>query len=402
MPYYNVESRKVVKLKKRIKKSYKRYWIYIFLTFVFLVYLTTSAGNTPYNYFTRLANAFLEGRFYLNEAPPWLNELIRIGESKFAVAYSPAPAIVSIPFVFVFGKDFPQQYVAHIIGMFLGFTIYMTAKKITGNSLSSFWIFLLASFGNVVWYMSSAGSSWYLGQLCAALFLSLAIFESFNKKRVLLIGIYLGASYLSRVHTILVFPFFVFMNKKNYLKRGVGIIAGIIPFIIFNGFYNFARFGVVWDKGYTLIPGVLNEPWYQKGIFNLSYIPKHLKIIFLKMPIFSKNAPFIKPSWEGLSIFITTPAFCYSLLAPIGKKIIKLSWVAIISIAIVIFSHGSTGFTQFGYRFAVDFYPFLFLILIFSLKKTGVTWHHWALLVFSIAVNLWGVIFINKFGWVSF
>jgi hypothetical protein len=59
------------------------------------------------------------------------------------------------------------------------------------------------------------------------------------------------------------------------------------------------------------------------------------------------------------------------------------------------------GWTQFGYRYAIDFYPFLTLLTIKGVTKTGLRWHHWLLLFIGILVNAWGVIFINKLGFVG-
>jgi hypothetical protein len=78
------------------------------------------------------------------------------------------------------------------------------------------------------------------------------------------------------------------------------------------------------------------------------------------------------------------------------------TWFSIILIALVIFSHGTTGFTQFGYRYAVDFYPLLVFLTIKGAVNLNSKYIHWVLLIMSIIVNLWGVIWINKFGWVSF
>ena len=76
-----------------------------------------------------------------------------------------------------------------------------------------------------------------------------------------------------------------------------------------------------------------------------------------------------------------------------------MAFLATALIAIPILMHGTYGFAQFGYRFAVDVHPFLFLILIYALpKKLGKV--HWLLLFLSILVNAWGVVWINKFGWV--
>src|SRR5207249_3271355 len=105
-----------------------------------------------------------------------------------------------------------------------------------------------------------------------------------------------------------------------------------------------------------------NEPrWYPKGLFDLSYIPDHLEVLFLKLPVFTDQPPFVKPSMLGLSILITTPAFVYCVRAGVNR-IVLACWSAIVPIAVVDFSHGGTGWAQFGYRFGMDFYPFLIVL----------------------------------------
>jgi hypothetical protein len=235
------------------------------------------------------------------------------------------------------------------------------------------------------------------------LFALLALNELFSAKRAFIIGVFLGGAYLSRVNLIVSFPFFLFLlYDKNWKRNFLLLFLGAAPFLGFNFYYNFIRFGTIFDKGYAIIPGVLSEPWYQKGLIHPSYIPRHLKIIFTELPKFQKSFPFVTPSWSGLAIWITTPAFIYSLMARLKEKVTKAGWITILLVSLIIFSHGSTGFTQFGYRFAVDFYPFLILLTIKGVSKKGLKWHHWLLLVLGVLVNLWGVVWINKFGWVGF
>ena len=151
-----------------------------------------------------------------------------------------------------------------------------------------------------------------------------------------------------------------------------------------------------------MIPGVMQEPWFKYGLVNPINIPKHLKIILGGLPKIISKPPFIIPSWAGLAIWITTPAFIFSFFANFKEKIVKYSWLSIFLISLLIFSHGTTGFTQFGYRRAVDFYPLLFFLTVKGVSKTGVKWYHRVLLIISILVNTWGVLWINKFGWIDF
>lgn len=364
-------------------------------------------GKTPFDYFTRLATSFLHGKYYLTENPLWLTELIPAGANKFYVVYPPMPAILSIPFVFVLGKAFQQQFLGFILGGGIGVVTYLLTFAVTKNKTLAIWNTLLASFGSIIWFLSSVGSSWYLGHVASIFFLLLALYESQTKKRPILVGVFIGASYLSRIDTILTAPFIYFLleNKIKISRKIIGFVLGAAPFLIFNAVYNFSRFGAIWDKAYFLLPQILNEtsaPWFYKGVINIAYIPNNIKAAFWSFPIITNSFPFIKPSWAGLSLWITTPAFIYALLANFKKLATKLSWTAIAVIFLFVAMHGGTGFAQFGYRFASDFYPFLIFLTARGISKKGLRWHHWLLLAISMVVNLWGVIWINKFGWVGY
>ena len=375
--------------------------------FTLAVYYLTSAGKTPYDYFTRLADSFLAGKYYLTEKPAWLTELIPSEGNKYFVVYPPMPAILSIPFRFFLKDVFQQQYLAHILGAGIVALISLISLKIKRDWKLMLWSALLAGIGNIIWYLSSSGSSWYLGQVSAAFFMSAAILEALGKKRSFLMGIFIGVAFLSRLHTILCLPLIIYLifDKKIWFKKLLYLGAGIAPFVLFNFYYNYVRFGTIIDQAYFILPKILNEtnsPWFIHGVLNISYIPNNLKTMFWSFPKLLNKIPFIQPSWNGLAIWITTPAFIYSLTSNIKEGLNKVSWLSIFLILLVVVSHGGNGFSQFGYRFAVDFYPVLFLLTIKGVAKTGLKWHHWLLLVISIIVNTWGVLWINKFGWVSF
>lgn len=390
---------------KSIKATFSSNYI-IFLIFIItlLIYYVTSPGKTPYDYFTQLSTSFLNRKFWLVDNHPWMSELIKIGPGRYTFVNPPFPAIIAVPFVWAFKDAFQQQYLAHLIGAFSVLVVAAISLKIRKNRTQMVWSSLLFGLGSIFWYLSSTGSVWYLGQVTAVFFILLAINECLGKKRLFLVSSFLLFAFLSRLQLILSLPFFVLLTLKNNLsvKRVVLFAIPLIVFVLLYFTYNFIRFGDPLQNGYTLIPGILKEPWFNKGQFSIQYIPNHLYLMFLKLPIITKDFPFIKPSWAGLAIWITTPAFIYALGAHLKDKINILSWISILSIGLINFSYGSTGFSQFGYRYAVDFYPFLILLTIRSVSRTGLKWHHWLLLFISIIVNLWGVLWINRFGWVSF
>lgn len=315
------------------------------------------------------------------------------------------PAIILTPFVFIFGQNFQQQYLAHIIGAAIVVLTFKLSLTVKNDYKLAMWSALTISLGSIIWFLSSVGSSWYLGQITACFFLTAALVESLNKKREFLVGVFLGATYLSRPHCILSIFLFIFLlkNRLKNIKKLVRFFTPMAIFILLDFVYNYLRYQVPWNKGYFLIPGTLSEPWFAKGIVHINYIKEDLKVAFLGLPLFLNHPPYIKPSWAGLAIWITTPAFILGLWSKFKETITKFLWFSVLLIFLVVGAHGGTGFAQFGYRFAVDFYPFLTLLMIKGVSnQKGPQWYHWIMLVWAIIVNLWGVIWINKMGWVSY
>ncbi len=388
----------------------------LFLVTFTVYYFTGEGGATPYHYFVPLADAFLHGRLYLLEKPTWLNELIPLN-GRFYVIYPPMPAILLLPQVAISGVEASQTLASVFWGSINVTLIYFLMKKLTDNRRLQIWMALLFGFGTIHWYLASIGKAWFFAQVTSFLFLTLAIYETLTRKRPLLIGLLLGASYWSRIPAILSLPFFIIMLSDEWLSKSnvssffrrinlvplIKLGSGVGIFIILNFIYNYLRFDTPLDIAYSI--QTKEEPWwYPKGFFNISYIPTHLWIFFLKPPIFTSNPPYVMPSLMGMSILLTTPAFVYSVFAGIRNKLAIACWSAIVPIALLHFTHGGTGWMQFGYRYAVDYYPFLLVLTAVGMKSTlgndsDLTWDQKLLICFGILVNLWGVIWINKFGW---
>lgn len=370
---------------------------------LFIIYLFTSGGNTPFNHFVLLADAFLKGNFFVEGIYPWI-EKAPLDEYRFFIVNPPMPAILLIPFVKIWSLNFPQHIFAHIIGVLLTVSTFYMSMIIKKDLRLAIWSAILIGLGSIVWFLSSVGSVWYLGQITMALFLTLLINEALVKKRPIVMGILLGCAYLSRVHLILTFPIFAYIlwqkNKRLNSIFYFGLTFSL--FFFFDMFYNFSRYGSFFNQGYFLIPGTENEPWFAKGIMHPSYILEDLKIAFLAMPKVISEFPYIRPSWAGMAIWLTTPAFIFAFGAKWKDLTTKLFSLAILLIFIVVGIHGGTGFAQFGYRFAVDFYPFLTFLTIKGVANyDGPKKIHWTLLLLGILVNFWGVVWINKFGWVG-
>jgi hypothetical protein len=384
----------------------------------FLVYHFTGEGRaTAYDYFVPLADGFLHGRISIvNPSPALLEELISGPSGALYVIYPPMPAIVLLPQVAIWGLDANQTLASVFWGSLNTVLVFLLMRHLTHSRSLRLWIALLFAFGTIHWWHASIGSAWYFAHVISFLFLTLAIYATLANQRPFLIGLLLGASYWARIPTIVALPFFVVMlaNRAYRKSSDQSIIrrikftpllelgAGIGIFVSANFLYNYLRFGTVRDRAYSI--QAQREPqWYPEGLFDISYIPDHLWIFFLKPPILADQPPYVMPSMVGLSILFTTPAFIYCLRAGINRVALAC-WSAVIPIALVDFSHGGVGWVQFGYRFGMDFYPFLLVLAALGMRASlgrdaKPTRKQRLLVLISILVNVWGVLWINKFGW---
>jgi hypothetical protein len=397
--------------------SYKRNSVLIAAALFFLIsfilyFITQPAVPDPFNYFIYLADALLNGRLHLLDTPFYFEELI-IEDGLSYTIYPPMPALLLAPFVALWGLSFSQVFASIVLGSVNVSLVFLLMRRLTESFQKQIWMTLLFGFGTIHWYTSTIGSVWYFAHIVSLFFLLFAIIETFGQRRVFLIGLLLGASYWSRIPTVLTLPFFIVMLsdlwlpvshtesplKRIKLRPLLLLALGVGVFVLLNFLYNYLRFGSPFDVAYSM--HTVSEakakvsPWFDQGLFSLSYMRHHLYTFLLQPPAFIETWPYIVPSKAGLSILITTPAFIFALAAGIRNRLALACWLAVIPPALLIFSKSGTGWTQFGYRYALDFYPFL-LLLTFKGIPQELKWYHKLLIILGILVNLWGVLFINR------
>ena len=76
-----------------------------------------------------------------------------------------------------------------------------------------------------------------------------------------------------------------------------------------------------------------------------------------------------------------------------------LCWIAIGLIAIPIVTYFAQGWVQFGYRFLLDFAPFLLILTALGFEDTRSTKWKVLLVGVSIVANLWGKYWVSELGW---
>jgi hypothetical protein len=376
------------------------------------VYLVTSSRDREnLDYFVRLADAFLHGRVHLTEAPSWLTELIP-RDGAWYVPYPPMPAVMLAPFVILLGPELHQQIAS---ALFAGLAVGLTYLVLCRFALAERVRVLLAlvfAFGTCFFYVAETGNTWYLSHVVAVLFATAALLLALERRWPLVVGLLLGLAVLSRLPVALTAPFYAAMlvglgwpvrmptDRRGAIRTFVLFGAGLAVPLAVLAAYDVARFGSPFELGYALIPGVLDEPYYQEGIFSISYFPRHVYAIFFRSWNWTDAFPWITPSWWGLAVLLTTPLFLWLLRARLRDPRVLYAAVAIGLTLIPLVTHGNVGFTQFGYRFSLDLQPLLFVILA-TVFERGMSRLAVAAAVLSIVFSTYGVWAIGA-GYVSF
>src|SRR5258706_1487871 len=376
-----------------LRKIFSRYLHHkesVFLGFLILMGIVIlcisniiTIKNQQYLY---LAKSFIEGHLYFTHPlKTWTDS------TPFnAVHYwplGPFPAILLTPIAAIFyNVNFPSQglitFFCNILNLIL---LYKIAKKITGNHLNSLWLAWGYVFSSAYLFIAMVPFSWYFAQVIGTTLILLSLYEYFFKKRWILIGIYIGLAIVTRSNLALVTIFYLFIIWKSTKlikkERTESLFQLLIPVtlaLLFLLFYNYIRFGNILDNGYTrqIMDGFLFQNRKLGGLWSLVHFPSNFYYLFLKGPegVFINGTkiltyPYLIPSYFGMSILFTSPLFLWIFKAPWKNVVVRgavITALIMLIFTLGLFSRG--GFIQYGYRFSLYFYPFLFLLLVYSVK----------------------------------
>ena len=359
--------------------------IYLFIaTFVFAIFSSVIVFQTAGRFNSDKSLSLLAGQFAKGHISLEPTDELPLGDlafydGRYYMYFGPLASIILIPFVIIFGTNFPQTAIG-VGSMAISFyAVFKISRSFKFSKIDSLWLCLFFVFSTVLFSSSAINITAYLVEALGVPLMLLSLAEYFNKKRPILIGLFLGLAVLTRLTLILAVLFFVieFLQKRLTRREFIIILipVGLCCFLF--GAYNYIRFDSFIETGYNLLRNVsfpLSKN-YEHGAVSLIHIPANL-YSFLIMPpdpilYFDKGFVFKFPYFQanpwGMAIWFTSPLFLLLFRFKRGAHTLAAA-VASVAVAIPLFTYFSVGFAQFGYRYALDFLPFLFLILMPILK----------------------------------
>ncbi|MGQ0568943.1 MAG: hypothetical protein ACT4P5_05320, partial [Armatimonadota bacterium] len=264
------------------------FWAVMVGVAAFAVYAVSMADPTPFNHYVLLADAFLHGRVDLQDPPLYLERSTFRG--RHYVIPPPFPAVLVLPDVALRGLAASQSLASYLMGGIAAGLGVLLAARLAPRRSDYLWLSLIPAFGTIVWFLSAVASTWYFAHVVAVAGLTLSVLEAVGKRRPVLIGCGVAAAYLSHQPTILTIPYFLLATVPLWAPKGLRAIRQIdIGYLIrlsgpiaaavaLNSVYNWIRFGAIADVANLYRPGIFDEPWFDRGLFSLSYIPRHLRV----------------------------------------------------------------------------------------------------------------------------
>ncbi len=393
-------------------------------------------SGSYYDYTFRIAGAMLGGELGLAERPPdWLNEMVPLDGKYYSVF--PLGAVLSmLPWAALKRLGlidlFPGTMIAALLAGVAATLFYLLSARYGDGVGRRLMLALLPVFGTWMWANLAFAGAWQIalglavaGQLGALYFILIDY-------RPALAGLCFALAFGNRTEIILLAPAFIYLAVKRaspdggpgvWGDRRVGadlpkpaasgrsrqsartiiwgglsqgqwrVIARFCVVPIMLGLltlgYNYARFSSVFDFGYARIPGVLEEPWYEHGIFSIHAIPLNARAMLFEAWRRVEDFPYFIPTGFGGSIFLNCPFLIYLFRTGARDRSLKrLAWLAIAILTFALWLHGNPGGWQISYRYAMEMLPWIFLILLEN-SPIRIGLIEVALLLASIAINIY-------------
>ncbi len=365
-------------------------------------------------HFVYQADAFLHGQLALTvPRPPNLNDWV-LREGRWYVSFPPFPALLMVPFVALFGLSFNDVTFTLFFSAANVALLYRLLRRIQPDRAG--WehvaFALIYGFGTLAWSCGIRGEVWYTAETVGVTLTLLYLHAALGARHPILAGLAVACAAITRAPLAFSAVFFLFealspdgpveWGRLRDPARWRAALPKLVPYALAIGavavpmaWMNHARFGSFGEFGHShLYANRVNEQIRRYGLFHYAFLERNLHDAFTRLPEIQLRPFRIGFNGEGMSLFVTTPLFLY-LLAPKQKpRLYRALWLTVALVAIPGFFYQNSGYYQFGFRFSLDYTPYLILLL--ALGGRPFTGLFWLAAFAGLAVNAWGAAVFNR------
>jgi len=335
-------------------------------------FVRSQASSWGSDHMMILASDLFVGRSDLSSLTT-INDIVTINGRNYQ-AMSLLPTVPYLPLVpFAALWPFSRWIVSAVIGIVAGWLALPLARRYGPGGTADYWLAALGAFGTLLFTLTIEGDFYYLAHLEAVLLTFLALIEWHDRRRPWVVGLLIGLAALARPTLLVVavpFGLALLAEAEDRLKAAVTFALPLLVVLALTGWWDYVRFGSPFETGYDIawIEGPLQD-LRDQGLFSIVHVPTNLAL-FLGGGFTVRDAfPWLVPSIEGHSILLTTPALLIAVGASLRERLNQVLWAAAIMAAVPVFMYyGGGGAGTYGYRYAMDFVPFLVALVAIALR----------------------------------
>lgn len=338
---------------------------------------------------------------------------------RYFVSFPPGPGLIFMPFVAMFDVQRVNDVLITIFFASLNVVLlFLLLERLARGGRSgrsrkdNLWLLLLFAFGSCHYWLSTMGQVWFTAQIMGVTWTLLYIHAAIDARHPLLAGLACAMAFSTRTPllftSVFFFIFVLFPNGQRLQKEQFSwalkkLIWFCIPCLVVGiGLLtmNKIRFDSWTEFGHTYLAAGQLQRIKTYGLFNSHFLSKNLTSLFTLLPKIQTSAPYLVISKHGMSILLTTPAFLY-LLRPQPREHRedvfwhRLLWATVAACALPGLFYQNTGYEQFGFRFSMDYTPYLIMLL--AVGRHPITKWFKLSILWGVAVNTFGAITFKRF-----
>ncbi|HEX3549922.1 MAG TPA: hypothetical protein VHT53_06070 [Candidatus Elarobacter sp.] len=356
--------------------------------------------SSPYDNYVLLADAMLHGRLWIDNL--WHDASIDavLYHGHRYIVNDPIPAVLMLPLVAAFGIGANQTLLACLLcGVATGAT-WALLERLGLSWSTTLWLVVFFTAGTDLLWCSMLGDVWFIAETSAVAFTMLALCELAGRGRGWLVAIWMALALGSRFTLVMALPVVLWWVATGFRlparrpREALAFVATLVPFFGVWVAYNLARWGVPWDAGHTVF--YHQDPFMGSpsgSPFALANVPMELYSFFVVPPVFHPTFPYVEPLAFGTALWFTSPALLFALFAREPRRLVVSLWIAVVLTAGPSLLYYANGGSQFGMRHALDFAPFLLVLMGLATRTNpGAVWRGaQALMAWSVAAGAYGI-----------
>ena len=358
------------------------------ITLGYLIAVVLFGSGVPHEireqHYTVQATAWLSGRLDVPSNIGLPDLAVYLGKSF--VMSGPLPSVLLLPFNWLSGKVLPQEWLGYLLTAVNFCLLWWIGFSFGFSWIDRWWVGCSYLFGSAYLYVSLAFISPYLLQVLATDGLLLAISAALEYQRHPArrwwwgwCGVGVAISGLCRFPLFLAaipFSLMIIFSKSSIHRRRqlwwlfVPFLVGAVAAVLF----NYLRFGAWLEAGYHY------WNWQSRGglpahLFSLRNVPTNFYYAMLALPELVVRSgrwvfPYLKPDLWGTSLLVTSPVLFWLFFRRPQGRVASVCWLAVLTLAIPVLTYAGIGAKQIGFRYALDFLPFLYVLVLLGVKKT--------------------------------